>query len=109
MNVRELIPSVTHVAKLRLSEVDRAHDGSGSYVISTFSGDILFIGIGGNIRDCFAKSMSALKKPAFSSHRQPVFFHWRLATNPAALTEIWLKRHRLSEGCVPLLNSETPA
>ena len=109
MNVKDLIPSVTHVAKLRLSEVDRAHDGSGGYVISTFSGDILFIGIGANIRECFGRTMSTLKKPAFSSHRQPVFFHWRLATNPAALTEIWLKRHRAAEGCVPLLKSDTLA
>ena len=105
MNVKELIPSVTHVARLGLSEANFAPDGSGCFVVTTFSGDILSIGSSPNIRNCFRTTGPRLKDTGLVGYRQPVFFHWRLATNPADLERAWLKRHKLAEDALPPLNS----
>ena len=104
MNVKELIPSVTHSGRIWPGQENFAHEGSGCYVITDFIGDILFIGTGANIRDSIILTLSSLEKPASVSYQNPGFFHWRLAMDPVALERVWLKRHTLAEGFLPVLN-----
>ena len=109
MNVKELIPSVTHVGRLRPSEANFAPDGPGCFVVTTFSGDVLLIGKGPNIRECFRTTVSRSEDTELVGYRQPVFFHWRLAPNPVAVERAWLKRHRLAEDSLPPLNDDFTA
>jgi len=80
-------------------------DGPGCYVLTSFTGVVLYIGLATDLRRRFGQHLDSPQKRAPTVHGLAVLFYWREALEINKLERTWLNIHELAEGRLPVLNA----
>ena len=79
-------------------------DGPGCYVLTTFEGDVLYIGLSNNLRRRLNEHLSNKKKTQPTSEGRAVLFSWLETEELNKVERTWLNIHLQNEGKLPVLN-----
>ena len=104
MNVSDLVPVVVGCDSFRKSRERFIPDHAGCYVLATFEGEVLYIGLATKLRRRIAQHLDNPEKVAPTQYGRAVIVHWRNADNLEQLERTWLLLHEQHEGRMPVLN-----
>jgi hypothetical protein len=105
MNVAALIPQPTHKDAFRRNRERFIPEKSGCYVLTTFQGEILYIGLTNNLRRRMNQHLDSPAKVAPTKLGRAVIFHWMECADPSLVERTWMNIHIQHEGSLPILNS----
>jgi hypothetical protein len=80
-------------------------DCSGCYVLTTFNGDIVYIGLAVGLRARVNQHLDSEKKRSETPHGRASWVYWLRYDNIQKLERTWLNAHEISEGRLPVLNT----
>jgi excinuclease UvrABC nuclease subunit len=106
MKVNQLSPVPTMRETFKRSREKLIPPAAGCYVLSNFSGDVLYIGLAINLRRRFGQHLDNPDKTGETKNGRAVFFFW-LEVNEMEINKIertWLGIHTQNEGTLPILN-----
>ena len=72
----------------------------GCYVLSTVSGNVLYIGLTVNLRNRMGQHLENAEKRAPTEQGRPTIFHWCLAEDILPVERGWMNLHIQHEGGV---------
>jgi len=107
MKVDKLSPPVAGSEPFRKSRERFLPDRPGCYVLTTFDGEVLYIGLANCLRRRIAQHLESPSKTALTLQGRAVLVHWR-TTDPLELEKLertWLLIHEQHEAKLPALNS----
>jgi excinuclease UvrABC nuclease subunit len=104
MNVRELVPEPSYCEAFKRNRLRYIPDESGCYVLATFSGIVLYIGLTNNIRRRMGEHLDNPEKTGETVFGKAVLFHWTTGKNTNQIERTWLNIHVQHEGVYPTLN-----
>jgi hypothetical protein len=105
MNADLLIPKLALREPFRRDRYRFVADRSGCYVLTTFSGEILYIGLSNNLRRRLEEHLDNPQKTAPTSFGRAVFFHWLETPDLQKVERTWLGAYQITEGRLPILNA----
>ena len=110
MNINELIPAPQGKEKFKLSSEGGVSEESGCYVLTTYEGDILYIGQSVNIQQRFMQHLADPKKTRPTPKGSAVWFYWLEwdAVKLNSLERGWLNTYSAKMGELPIMNSQNP-
>jgi hypothetical protein len=76
----------------------------GCYVLSTFGGVVLYVGLAKSIRARFCDHLEDPAKTANTPLGRAVFFHWTERHDIERVERTWMNIHLIEEGALPILN-----
>jgi len=82
---------------------------AGCYVLTTFSGVVLYIGRTTNLRSRMKQHLADDEKVDLTPHGRATFFSWTASDEIEKIERTWTNTHIQCEGCLPVLNSVYPA
>jgi hypothetical protein len=104
MNITELIPRPAECETFRRDRMRYIPEESGCYVLATFLGVVLYIGLTNNLRRRMGEHLDNPQKTAETPLGRAVLFHWALGENTNQIERTWMNLHIQNEGAMPLLN-----
>ena len=106
MKVGLLSPVASVFEAFRRSRERFFPEGPGCYALTTFDGDVLYIGLASSLRRRFLQHLDNPQKTELTSKGRAVLVHWRLEDNLLLerLERTWLLIHEQHEGKLPTLN-----
>lgn len=104
MNVADLIPLPAGRDAFRRSRERFVPDRAGCYVITTFEGIILYIGLTVSLRRRMNDHLDTPAKVTATALGRGVWFHWLETRDTNMLERTWLNMHLNAEGKLPPLN-----
>lgn len=104
MNLDKLMPPVTGSESFRKSRESFIPDVAGCYVLATFKGEVLYIGLATRLRRRVAQHLDNPGKTVLTPMGRAVMVHWRMADELEVLERTWLLTHEQHEGRLPILN-----
>lgn len=106
MKVGALSPPVTASDAFRKNRERFFPPGAGCYVLTTFDGEVLYIGLATSLRRRIAQHLESPDKTALTPTGRAVLVHWRMAGDLELekLERTWLLIHEQHEGRLPVLN-----
>lgn len=104
MNVQNLVPKATAKEAFRRSLLGRIPDRPGCYVLSTFDGTVLYVGLAADIRRRIGQHLDADAKVQKTSRGRAILVHWVETHELQAVERGWLNLHIAYEGGLPILN-----
>jgi hypothetical protein len=104
MNISELNPSPTHREPFEWSKERFVPETPGCYVLTTFEGAILYIGLTDNLRRRMNAHLDSPQKSGLTKNGRAIFFHWLETPDTYKVERTWLNTHSYTEGSLPLLN-----
>lgn len=104
MNIGKLIPPPLLKEAFRLSRERYVTEKSGCYVLTTFSGVILYIGLAKNLRRRMHDHLNNPEKTNETSLGRAILFHWLESSELNKVERTWLNTHLENEGALPPLN-----
>ncbi len=104
MNAIELVPRPAHWNAFRRSKERFVPEMSGCYVLSTFSGVVLYIGQATNLRRRMNNHLNNPGKTESTALGRAVLFHWLECSDIAMIERTWMNIHIQQEGALPVLN-----
>ena len=105
MNVSELIPKPLNRESFRRSREKFLPDTAGCYVITTFDGTVLYIGMSVGIRRRMIQHLDTPQKVLPTVLGKATWFYWLETADTNKVERTWLNIHNLAEGRLPILNS----
>jgi len=107
MNVSELTPSVQDKVLFSLKERHRLPSSPGVYSLITLSGDILYIGLTGNLRQRFCDHLDDPKKRVRTSLGRVMWFAYREVETAGleAYERGWLNLFEYQHAELPFFNT----
>jgi GIY-YIG catalytic domain len=104
MNVSDLTPKPMHRESFNRSKERFVPQAAGCYVLSTFEGVILYIGLTDNLRRRMNDHLDSTEKTGLTKFGRAVFFHWIETPDTNLIERTWLNMHSYTEGGWPVLN-----
>lgn len=104
MKVDKLSPPVEASDAFRKSRERFIPSKAGCYVLTTFDGEVLYIGLAAHLRRRIAQHLDNPSKTASTANGRAVIVHWRYADRLEQLERTWLLIHEQHEGRLPVLN-----
>ena len=104
MNAIELVPSPSHWNTFRRSKERFVPETSGCYVLSTFSGVVLYIGQATNLRRRMNNHLDDPNKTESTVFGRAALFHWLECSQIATIERTWMNIHIQHDGVLPVLN-----
>lgn len=104
MNVTDLVPRVHGAEPFRRSQLRFLPTVGGCYVLSTFVGNILYIGKTVSLRRRFVEHLDTPSKLEVTALGRASMFHWSVYDDVATLERTWMNAFILVEGALPLIN-----
>lgn len=104
MKVDKLSPPVEASDAFRKSRERFIPGKAGCYVLTTFDGEVLYIGLATDLRRRIAQHLDNPSKTSSTVNGRAVIVHWRYADNLEQLERTWLLIHEQHEGRLPVLN-----
>jgi hypothetical protein len=104
MKVEALNPAPTTRRAFRLSEEKHVPERGGCYVLSTFAGDILYVGLSVNLRARMNQHLDNPEKCNETPLGRAVWFYWLECDHLEKVERTWLNAHELAEAALPILN-----
>src|SRR6516164_6799218 len=71
---------------------------SGCYVLTTFDGSVLYIGLTDNLRRRMNEHLDGPQKTGTTTIGRAIFFHWLETPDPHTVERTWLNIHSYTEG-----------
>lgn len=106
MNIAQLSPAPARHETFKRNRHRFVPAGPGCYVLTTFSCEVLYIGLSVNLRRRLNDHLDNPEKTAETCIGRAVLFHW-LEVEGRELNKIertWLNTHIQHEGKIPILN-----
>ncbi|SRR6266480_1530616 len=104
MNFDQLNPHPSNVEIFKRSRERFVPTKPGCYVLTTFNGVVLYIGLTENLRRRFGEHLDNPKKTAQTEHGTAFLFHWLETADTYKVERTWLNIHLQNEGVLPELN-----
>ncbi len=104
MNVRSLSPLPTAQEAFQRSRLRFLPEGSGCYVLSTFDGTVLYVGLSVSLRRRMNEHLDDAKKTSVTAAGRAVLIHWLEHQDVARVERTWMNIHIENEGKMPVLN-----
>lgn len=104
MNIGKLSPLPICREAFRLSREAYVPAKAGCYVLTTFSGVVLYIGLTKNLRKRMRNHLETPEKVNATPAGKAILFYWMEYTELNKLERTWLNIHIENEGCLPVLN-----
>lgn len=78
--------------------------GSGCYVLTTFSRDVLYVGLASSLRRRFGQHLENPEKNVITPVGRAILFWWLESNEINKLERTWMNIHMLAEASLPILN-----
>lgn len=104
MNVDKLVPLPTGKEPFRRNRVIFLPETTGCYVLTSFDGTILYIGLSVNIRRRFGEHLDTPAKLALTDAGRAIWVHWITHADTNKIERTWMNIHISTEGRLPVLN-----
>lgn len=78
---------------------------AGCYVLATFSGVVLYVGLSADLRRRMGQHLDSPAKTGCTELGRAVIFHWLECDPPNRVERTWMNTHIEHEGRLPILNS----
>jgi hypothetical protein len=105
MNVGELRPQPSRSEPFRRSRERFVTEAAGCYVLSTFDGRVLYVGLADNIRRRVNQHLDSPTKTDTTTEGRAVIIHWLETKETNKVERTWMNIHITTEGRLPILNS----
>lgn len=105
MNVSELSPAPQYVEAFRRSRERFIPNRSGCYVLATFNGVVLYLGLSNDLRRRFNEHLDTPSKTTLTTQGRAVLFHWVEVSDLNKVERTWQNIHLINEGRLPVLNN----
>jgi hypothetical protein len=105
MNVNALHPYPGHREAFNRSNERFVPGSPGCYVLTTFDGAVLYIGLTDNLRRRINEHLDDPQKVGLTTFGRAVFFYWLETLDTHKVERTWLNIHSYTEGSLPVLNS----
>jgi hypothetical protein len=105
MNVDLLVPKVLAREPFRRDCYRFVPAKPGCYVLTTFGGDVLYIGLTKNLRRRLEEHLDNSQKTLATGVGRAVFFNWRETPDLQKVERTWMNIHEIAEARLPILNS----
>jgi len=104
MNILALIPSPTHREIFKRDRERFVPVTSGCYVLTTFDGIVLYIGLSNNLRKRMDEHLDNPQKTKPNERGRAIFFSWIESEDTNKIERTWMNIHIQHEGSLPVLN-----
>lgn len=104
MNVLDLKPQPEFKESFHPSREKFVTSKAGCYVLSTFAGVVLYVGLAKNLRRRMHEHLENSEKTAETPLGRAILFHWIESTDLNTVERTWLNVHLQYEGTLPILN-----
>jgi hypothetical protein len=104
MNVEKLTPCPLSREAFHLSREKFVPERSGCYVLTTFAGVILYIGLAKALRRRMHEHLNSSEKTNTTAFGRAVLFYWLESDELQKVERTWLNIHLENEGFLPVLN-----
>jgi len=104
MNISELNPKPTHREPFNRNKERFVPEVAGCYVLTTFEGAVLYVGLTENLRRRLNKHLDSAQKTGLTKFGRAAFFHWLETADTYKVERTWLNIHLYTEGVLPVLN-----
>jgi GIY-YIG catalytic domain-containing protein len=104
MNIGELNPPPTRRESFSRNKERFVPEVAGCYVLTTFEGTILYVGLTDNLRRRFNEHLDSAQKTGLTKFGRAVLFHWLETADTYRVERTWLNTHSYTEGALPVLN-----
>ncbi|MCW5691609.1 MAG: GIY-YIG nuclease family protein [Pseudolabrys sp.] len=104
MNIAGLNPAPTHREPFNRSKERFVPEVAGCYVLTTFEGTILYIGLTDNLRRRVNEHLDNPIKTGLTKFGRAVIFHWIETPDTYKIERTWLNIHSYTEAALPVLN-----
>jgi excinuclease UvrABC nuclease subunit len=105
MIVSELVPKPSSRESFRRNRLSHVPNVSGCYVITTFSGEILYVGLATYLRSRMEQHLNDGDKTRVTAIGKAWFFHWMITTELEKVERTWMQAYRVRHGVLPPMNS----
>jgi len=104
MNIENLVPLPKQRESFKRSRCRFVPVGSGCYVLTTFLGVVLYVGLATNLRERMNQHLDNPQKTRETSKGRAVLFHWLETQEVHKVERTWMNIHIQFEGTLPELN-----
>jgi len=104
MNIDRLVPRPQSVEAFRRNRERFIPSKSGCYVLTTFDGTVLYVGLTGNLRRRFGEHLDNPKRTSLTKLGAAILFHWLETDDLQKVERTWLNIHLQNEGALPTMN-----
>lgn len=104
MKIDFLVPQPPNNETFRRSRERFVPEASGCYVLTTFSRDVLYVGLTENLRRRMNEHLDSLQKTGETKIGRALLFFWIECTDTRLIERTWLSIHIQHEGVRPVLN-----
>jgi hypothetical protein len=104
MNLSELIPQPTHREPFRRNRERFVPETSGCYVLTSFLGEVLYVGLADNLRRRMNDHLDDPTKTGETRLGRAILFHWIESADTNKIERTWMNSHVVDEGTLPVLN-----
>lgn len=104
MNVKELFPAPHGNTPFRRDRQKFLPASPGCYVLTTFAGDVLYLGLTVDIRRRMGEHLDTPGKRAVTPCGRAITFHWLICKDLEKVERTWMNIHIQHEGRLPVLN-----
>jgi hypothetical protein len=104
VNVGLLVPKPIKSEPFRRSQEKFVPDVAGCYVLTTFTGEVLYVGLSINLRRRMNEHLDNLVKTGLTDKGRAMFFYWIESEDTNRIERTWMNIHIQNEGVIPILN-----
>ena len=104
MNVDALIPKPILRDSFRRNRERFVPNSCGCYVLTTFDGTILYVGLSVGIRKRMIQHLDNPQKTLPTPIGRATWFYWYETKETYKVERTWMNMHLLAEGALPILN-----
>jgi hypothetical protein len=104
MNLSELIPQPTHCEPFKRNRERFVPETSGCYVLTSFLGEVLYVGLADNLRRRMNDHLDDPTKTGETRLGRAIMFHWIGSADTNKIERTWMNTHVVHEGTLPVLN-----
>lgn len=106
MKTEDLIPKPTNKEQFKLACFKFIPQKSGCYILTTFTDDILYIGLAENLNSRFKQHLNNAEKTNPTINGKAVWFHYMIfdQKNLPSLERTWLNQFLNIHAILPILN-----
>ena len=104
MRIDKLHPAPANHEAFRRNRRRFIPDSAGCYVLTTFSREILYVGLAANLRRRFDQHLDNPNKTAMTPLGRAILFWWLETFDTNKVERTWMNIHMIHEASLPILN-----
>ncbi|KAA5595405.1 GIY-YIG nuclease family protein [Blastochloris sulfoviridis] len=105
MNIAELVPQPPHFETFKRSRERFVPETSGCYALTTFSREVVYVGLAKNLRRRMNNHLDSEVKVGLTPLGRAALFFWIESNDIEKIERTWMNIHIQQEGGLPVLNS----